>query len=176
LQEKIFAKGNEAVAMAAIEAGCRCYFGYPITPQSDIPEYLARELPKSGGVFMQVESEIAAINMVLGASAAGVRAMTSSSGPGISLKQEGISYMAGSELPGVIVDIMRQGARARAGSTHPRPITGRRREEGGTEDTGSLFLPRTLCRRCTTSQCLHSIFRIFTECRPWCLPIPSQAR
>jgi len=109
LQEKIFAKGNEAVAMAAIEAGCRCYFGYPITPQSDIPEYLARELPKSGGVFMQVESEIAAINMVLGASAAGVRAMTSSSGPGISLKQEGISYMAGSELPGVIVDIMRQG-------------------------------------------------------------------
>ena len=107
--EKIFVKGNEAVAMAALEAGCRCYFGYPITPQSDIPEYLSRELPKTGGEFLQAESEIGAINMLLGASAAGVRAMTSSSGPGISLKQEGISYMADSELPGVIVDIMRQG-------------------------------------------------------------------
>ena len=109
MSERIFVKGNEAVAMAAIEAGVQCYFGYPITPQSDIPEYLSRELPKRGGTFIQVESEIGAINMVLGASAAGVRAMTSSSGPGISLKQEGISYMAGSELPGVIVDIMRQG-------------------------------------------------------------------
>ena len=107
--EKIFVKGNEAVAMAAIEAGCRCYFGYPITPQSDIPEYLSRELPRLGGEFLQAESEIGAINMLLGASATGVRAMTSSSGPGISLKQEGISYMAGSELPGVIVDIMRAG-------------------------------------------------------------------
>lgn len=107
--EKIFVKGNEAVAMAALEAGCSCYFGYPITPQSDIPEFLSRELPKRGGQFIQAESEIGAINMVLGAAAAGVRAMTSSSGPGISLKQEGISYMAGSELPGVIVDIMRQG-------------------------------------------------------------------
>jgi 2-oxoglutarate/2-oxoacid ferredoxin oxidoreductase subunit alpha len=107
--QKIFVKGNEAVAMAAIEAGVQCYFGYPITPQSDIPEYLSRELPKTGGTFIQVESEIGAINMVLGASATGVRAMTSSSGPGISLKQEGISYMAGSELPGVIVDIMRAG-------------------------------------------------------------------
>lgn len=109
MSAKLFVKGNEAVAMAAIEAGVRCYFGYPITPQSDIPEYLSRELPGVGGTFIQAESEIGAINMVLGASAAGVRAMTSSSGPGISLKQEGISYMAGSELPGVIVDIMRQG-------------------------------------------------------------------
>ncbi len=109
MSERLFIKGNEAVALAAIEAGVRCYFGYPITPQSDIPEYLSRELPKTGGTFIQVESEIGAINMVLGASAAGVRAMTSSSGPGISLKQEGISYMAGSELPGVIVDIMRAG-------------------------------------------------------------------
>lgn len=107
--QRTFVKGNEAVAMAAIEAGVRCYFGYPITPQSDIPEYLSRELPKTGGTFIQAESEIGAINMLLGASASGVRAMTSSSGPGISLKQEGISYMAGSELPGVIVDIMRQG-------------------------------------------------------------------
>lgn len=109
MSAKQFVKGNEAVAMAAIEAGLRCYFGYPITPQSDIPEYLSRELHKTGGTFIQAESEIGAINMLLGASAAGVRAMTSSSGPGISLKQEGISYMAGSELPGVIIDIMRQG-------------------------------------------------------------------
>ena len=107
--ERIFVKGNEAVAMAALEAGCRCYFGYPITPQSDIPEYLSRELPGRGGEFIQAESEIGAINMLLGASATGARAMTSSSGPGISLKQEGISYMAGSELPGVIVDVMRAG-------------------------------------------------------------------
>jgi 2-oxoglutarate/2-oxoacid ferredoxin oxidoreductase subunit alpha len=109
LSKRMFVKGNEAVAMAAIEAGCRYYFGYPITPQSEIPEYLSRELPKLGGEFIQAESEIASINMLLGASATGVRAMTSSSGPGISLKQEGISYMAGSELPGVIVDISRSG-------------------------------------------------------------------
>lgn len=109
MTKRLFVKGNEAVAMAAIEAGCRYYFGYPITPQSDIPEYMSRELPKLGGEFIQAESEIAAVNMLLGASATGVRAMTSSSGPGISLKQEGISYMAGSELPGVIVDIARSG-------------------------------------------------------------------
>jgi 2-oxoglutarate ferredoxin oxidoreductase subunit alpha len=109
LAKRLFVKGNEAVAMAAIEAGCRYYFGYPITPQSDIPEYLSRELPRLNGEFIQAESEIASINMLLGASATGVRAMTSSSGPGISLKQEGISYMAGSELPGVIVDICRSG-------------------------------------------------------------------
>jgi 2-oxoglutarate/2-oxoacid ferredoxin oxidoreductase subunit alpha len=109
MSQRLFVKGNEAVAMAAIEAGCRYYFGYPITPQSDIPEYLSRELPRLNGEFIQAESEIAAINMLLGASATGVRAMTSSSSPGISLKQEGISYMAGSELPGVIVNISRSG-------------------------------------------------------------------
>jgi 2-oxoglutarate ferredoxin oxidoreductase subunit alpha len=109
LLKRLFVKGNEAVAMAAVEAGCRYYFGYPITPQSDIPEYLSRVLPGLNGEFIQAESEIAAINMLLGASATGVRAMTSSSGPGISLKQEGISYMAGSELPGVIVNISRSG-------------------------------------------------------------------
>ena len=109
LSSKLFVKGNEAVAMAAIEAGCRYYFGYPITPQNDIPEFLSLELPRLGGEFIQAESEIGAINMLLGASASGARCMTSSSGPGISLKQEGISYMAGSELPGVIVDVMRSG-------------------------------------------------------------------
>ena len=100
-------KGNDAVAMGALDAGCRCYFGYPITPQNEIPEYLSKHLPKVGGVFIQAESEIAAINMLLGAAASGARVLTSSSSPGISLKQEGISYLAGSELPGVIVNMSR---------------------------------------------------------------------
>jgi 2-oxoglutarate ferredoxin oxidoreductase subunit alpha len=102
-------KGNEAVAMGAIDAGCRYYFGYPITPQSDIPEYLSFHLPRMGGEFVQAESEVAAINMLMGAAATGVRAMTSSSSPGISLMQEGISYIAGSEIPTVIVNMSRSG-------------------------------------------------------------------
>jgi len=100
-------KGNEAVALGAVDAGCRYYFGYPITPQNEIPEVFSQMLPRLGGTFIQAESEIASINMLLGASAAGARAMTSSSSPGISLKQEGISYLAGSELPGVIVNMSR---------------------------------------------------------------------
>ena len=102
-------KGNEAIAEAAIRAGCRCFFGYPITPQNEIPEYMSAHMPAAGGVFVQSESEVAAINMVYGASASGVRAMTSSSSPGISLKQEGISYLAGAELPAVIVNMVRGG-------------------------------------------------------------------
>jgi len=108
-KKKKMIKGNDAIAMAAVAAGCRYYFGYPITPQSEIPEYLSRVLPKEGGVFLQAESEVASINMLLGAGSAGVRVMTSSSGPGISLMQEGISYMAGSEVPGVIVNVQRSG-------------------------------------------------------------------
>ena len=106
---KILMKGNEAIAEAAVRAGCRAYFGYPITPQNEIPEYMSVRMPEAGGVFVQAESEIAAINMVYGAAAAGVRAMTSSSSPGISLKQEGISYLIGAELPAVIVNMMRGG-------------------------------------------------------------------
>jgi 2-oxoisovalerate ferredoxin oxidoreductase alpha subunit len=102
-------KGNEAVVRGAIAAGCKAYFGYPITPASEIAEAASLLLPESGGVFVPAESEIGAIQMVFGASAAGVRAMTASSGPGISLMQEGISYMAGASLPGVIVDIQRAG-------------------------------------------------------------------
>ncbi len=109
MKEVQLIKGNVALAEAAIQAGCRYYFGYPITPQNDIPEYLSENLPKVGGVFIQAESEIASINMVMGASATGVRAMTSSSGPGISLMQEGMSYMAGSEIPGLVVNVMRCG-------------------------------------------------------------------
>jgi 2-oxoglutarate/2-oxoacid ferredoxin oxidoreductase subunit alpha len=102
-------KGNEGLAEAAIQAGCRFYAGYPITPQNEIPEYMSRRMPEVGGVFIQAESELAAINMVYGASAAGMRAMTSSSSPGISLKQETISYLAGAELPAVIVNMQRGG-------------------------------------------------------------------
>ena len=102
-------KGNEAVAEAAIRAGCRFFFGYPITPQNEIPEYFARHMPEHGGVFLQAESEVAAINMAYGAAGCGARVMTSSSSPGISLKQEGITYIAGAELPVVIVNMMRGG-------------------------------------------------------------------
>lgn len=109
MAEKVLIKGNEAIGRAAIAAGCRHYFGYPITPQTEIAEFLSKELPKVNGTFIQAESEIAAINMVYGAAAAGARAMTSSSGPGISLKQEGISTMAAAQVPCVIVDIMRGG-------------------------------------------------------------------
>lgn len=101
--------GNEAMAEGAIQAGCSFYAGYPITPQNEIPAYMSQRMPEAGGVFIQAESELAAINMVYGAAAAGVRAMTSSSSPGMSLKQEGISYIAGAQLPSVIVNVMRGG-------------------------------------------------------------------
>lgn len=107
--ERNLMKGNEALAEAAIRAGCKCFFGYPITPQTEIAAYLAKYMPKNGGVFLQAESEIAAINMVLGAASAGVRSMTSSSSPGISLKSEGVSYIAGSDLPCVIINVQRGG-------------------------------------------------------------------
>ncbi len=106
---KVLMKGNEALAEAAIRAGCHHFFGYPITPQTELAAYMAKRMPKIDGTYLQAESEIAAINMVLGASAAGIRAMTSSSSPGISLKSEGISYMAGSDLPALIINVQRGG-------------------------------------------------------------------
>ncbi|MEW6573076.1 MAG: 3-methyl-2-oxobutanoate dehydrogenase subunit VorB [Bacillota bacterium] len=106
---KILMKGNEAFGEGAVRAGCRFFFGYPITPQSELPHYLARRMPEVGGLYLQAESEVAAINMVYGAAAAGARVMTSSSSPGISLMQEGISYIACAELPAVVVNIMRGG-------------------------------------------------------------------
>jgi 2-oxoglutarate ferredoxin oxidoreductase subunit alpha len=102
-------KGNEALAESAIRAGCRFFFGYPITPQTELAAYMAKRMPKEGGTYLQAESEIAAINMVYGASGAGARAMTSSSSPGISLKAEGISYLAGADLPAVIINVQRGG-------------------------------------------------------------------
>jgi 2-oxoglutarate ferredoxin oxidoreductase subunit alpha len=107
--EKVLMKGNEALAEAAIRAGCRHFFGYPITPQTELAAYMAKRMPKIGGVYLQAESEIAAINMVYGASAAGVRVMTSSSSPGVSLKGEGISYMIGADLPALIINVQRGG-------------------------------------------------------------------
>lgn len=107
--ERNLMKGNEALAEAAIRAGCKCFFGYPITPQTELSAYMAKRMNKAGGVFLQAESEIAAINMVLGAASTGVRAMTSSSSPGISLKAEGISYIAGSDVPAVIINVQRGG-------------------------------------------------------------------
>ena len=106
---KVLMKGNEALAEAAIQCGCKHYFGYPITPQTEIAAYMSKRLPKEGGVFLQAESEVAAINMVLGATAAGVRSMTSSSSPGVSLKSEGVSYIAGSDLPALIINVQRGG-------------------------------------------------------------------
>ena len=109
MSEKVLMKGNEAIAEAAIRAGCLHYFGYPITPQTELAAYMAKRMPKIGGVFLQAESEIAAINMVYGVSSAGKRVMTSSSSPGVSLKQEGISYIAGADLPALIVNVQRGG-------------------------------------------------------------------
>ena len=109
MAEKVLMKGNEAIAEAAIRAGCRHYFGYPITPQTEIAAYMAKKMPKIGGVFLQAESEIASINMVYGAAGAGVRVMTSSSSPGVSLKSEGLSYIAGSDVPALVVNVQRGG-------------------------------------------------------------------
>lgn len=109
MSEKVLMKGNEALAESAIRAGCRFFFGYPITPQTELAAYMSKRMPKEGGTYLQAESEVAAINMVYGASAAGARVMTSSSSPGISLKTEGISYMIGADLPGVIINVQRGG-------------------------------------------------------------------
>ena len=109
MANKVIMKGNEALAEAAILAGCRHYFGYPITPQTEVAAYMAKKMPKIGGTFLQAESEVAAINMVIGVASAGKRVMTSSSSPGISLKSEGLSYLAGCDLPALIVNVQRGG-------------------------------------------------------------------
>ncbi len=107
--DKVFTSGNHCIAEAAIRAGCRCYFGYPITPQNELGEYMAANMRKVGGVFLQSESETAAINMVIGAASVGTRVLTSSSSPGVSLKQEGLSFLSGFEFPAVVVNMMRGG-------------------------------------------------------------------
>lgn len=109
MKKRVMMKGNEAIVRGAIAAQCRAFFGYPITPQNEVPEYMSKYMPEAGGVFIQAESEIAAINMVYGAACAGIRAMTSSSSPGISLKMEGLSYLAGAQLPCVVANVQRGG-------------------------------------------------------------------
>ena len=109
MADKVLMKGDEALAEAAIKAGCRHYFGYPITPQTEVAAYMAKRMPKIGGTFLQAESEVAAINMVYGVASTGKRVMTSSSSPGISLKSEGLSYMAGSDLPALVINVERGG-------------------------------------------------------------------
>ena len=109
MSEKVLMKGNEAIAEAAIAAGCRHFFGYPITPQTEVAAYMSKRMPKVNGVYLQAESEVASINMVLGAAAAGVRVMTSTSSPGVSLMAEGISYIAGSDVPALIINVQRGG-------------------------------------------------------------------
>ena len=146
MNSKVLMQGNRIIGEAAIRAGCRFYAGYPITPQNEIPEYMAENLRKvEGGVFIQSEREIAAINMVAGAASAGARAMTSSSGPGISLKQEGISSMAAQELPGVIVNMMRGGP----GLANIRPSQGdyfQATRGGGHGDYRTIVLAPGTCQ------------------------------
>ena len=147
MSERRLLKGNEAVVYGALAAGVRCYFGYPITPQNEIPELFASLLPEQGGQFVQAESEVAAVNMLLGAGACGVRALVSSSGPGVSLMQEGLSYMAGSELPGVLVDMARGGP----GLGDLCPTQGdyfQATRGGGHGDYRTLVLAPSTCQEC----------------------------
>ena len=144
---KVLMKGNEALAEAAIRAGCHHFFGYPITPQTELAAYMSKRMPQVGGTYLQAESEIAAINMVLGASAAGVRAMTSSSSPGVSLKGEGISYMAGSDLPAVIINVQRGGPGLGGIQPSARRTTGRPPRPPATGTSRSWCSPPPPCRR-----------------------------
>ena len=153
-------KGNEAMAEAAMRAGCRFFFGYPITPQTEVAAYMAKMMPKVGGTYLQAESEVAAINMVYGASAAGARVMTSSSSPGISLKSEGISYMAGADLPGVIVNVQRGGP----GLGSIQPSQADYWQATTATSTSSCTRPPR-CRRWPTTPSRRSIQPTSTACR-----------
>ena len=135
-------KGNEAMAEAAIQAGCDAYFGYPITPQAELLEWMARRMPELGRVFVQAESELGAINMALGAAATGARVLVSSSSPGISLMAEAMSYLAGSELPVVLINVMRGGPGPGQHRAVARPTTSRPPRATATATTGSPSWPR----------------------------------
>ena len=145
--ERLLIKGNEAVAYAAVAAGCKCFFGYPITPQNEIPELLSKLMPANGGEFVQAESEVGAANMLLGAGACGVRAMTSTSGPGIDLMQEAISYMVGSQIPCVIVNMSRGGPGL--GSIDASQADYYQATRGGSHGAGRTFtLAPATCQEC----------------------------
>ena len=173
--EKVLMKGNEAIAEAAIRAGCRAYFGYPITPQNELIAYMAQHLMDRGGVFIQAESEVAAINMVYGASCAGARAMTSSSSPGISLKQEGMSYAAGADVPLVLANVVGEGP-ALAQSPRPRAPTFSPPVEAATGITGASCLHPRACRNAPTSPTSPSSLRTGTVCPLLCWQMALSAR
>ncbi|MDR0816186.1 MAG: 3-methyl-2-oxobutanoate dehydrogenase subunit VorB [Desulfovibrio sp.] len=163
--DRVLIKGNEAVAFGAVDAGCRCYFGYPITPQNEVPELLSSLIPENGGAFVQAESEVGAINMLLGAGACGVAAMTSSSSCGISLMQEGISYMAGSHIPGVIINMSRGGP----GLGDIGPSQGdyfQAVKGGGHGDHRNLVLAPSLAQ-----ECYDFMFRAFALAFAWQNPV-----
>jgi hypothetical protein len=161
---KQFLKGNEAVVKGAVLAGCQSYYGYPITPASEIAHAAALYIPAAGGTFVQAESEVAAINMVYGAASAGDRVMTASSGPGISLKQEGISYCAGSELPCVIVDVMRGGPDLATSLLNKATITRSSKAAVTAIINASCWHPIP-CRKCAISACSHSNWPTSTATR-----------
>lgn len=163
--DKKLMKGNEAIAEAAVRGGCRYYFGYPITPQNEIPEYMSWRLPELGGRFIQAESEIAAINMVYGAAGAGGRAMTSSSSPGISLKQEGISYICGAELPCVIVNMVRSGPGL--GGIQPAQCDYFQAVKGGGHGDYRMLVYGP----CSVQECVDIIYTAFDKAEKYRLPV-----
>jgi len=165
MAERKLMKGNEAIAEAAIRGGCRFYAGYPITPQNEIPEYMSWRLPQVGGHFIQAESEVAAINMIYGAAGAGNRAMTSSSSPGVSLKQEGISYICGAELPCVIINMVRSGP----GLGGIQPAQGdyfQAVKGGGHGDYKMLVLSP-----CSVQECVDLLYNAFDKAEEYRLPV-----
>lgn len=165
MAERKLMKGNEAIAEAAIRGGCRFYAGYPITPQNEIPEYMSWRLPQVGGHFIQAESEIAAINMIYGAAGAGNRAMTSSSSPGVSLKQEGISYICGAELPCVIINMVRSGPGL--GGIQPAQGDYFQATKGGGHGDYKMLVYSP----CSVQECVDLLYSAFDKAEDYRLPV-----
>ncbi len=165
MAERKLMKGNEAIAEAAIRGGCRFYAGYPITPQNEIPEYMSWRLPQVGGHFIQAESELAAINMVYGSAGAGGRAMTSSSSPGISLKQEGISYICGAELPCVIINMVRSGPGL--GGIQPAQGDYFQAVKGGGHGDYKMLVYGP----CSVQECVDLLYDAFDKAEKYRLPV-----
>ena len=169
-------KGNVAIVKGAILAGCRSFYGYPITPASEIAEAAALYIPQVGGTFLQAESEVAAINMVYGAAASGARVMTASSGPGVSLMQEGMSYIAGAELPCVIVDVVRGGPGPRQHRSRAERLFRHGERVAATATTTTSCSRPLPCRRWPTSQCWRSNWPTNIAIRPSFWLMDSSAR
>ena len=168
MSEKVFMKGNEAIGEAAIRSGCMAYYGYPITPQNELTEYMGKNMQEKGRVFIQTESEITAINAVFGSSVAGFRAMTSSASTAMSLKQEGISHLAYLEIPAVIVDMMRGGP-GLGNILATQGDYNQATKGGGTGDYHVIVLLPILYRRRQILPGLPLSYLISIGIRPWCL-------